>query len=225
MKPKLRNAVLKECQKCFIVCESLKLRRWCYCHSDPKRNARNTLTLPLMMEAYPQWLHSRLRFTATAVFHAAYMSYPSKTKGLLCSNAGWNPPSAITVHLPETSCGAEQVRLFKGGQRSVKAAYANHSFHQGNVLYCMSASQTRCFVHEANLTASGCSASSEGTDYTHLVRANGEMDDGLLYFAGRILRQKLKNSVTPNVLSSVCSSWKIWWKNNWLKGNLMFLRF
>lgn len=98
----------------------------------------------------------------------------------------------------------------------MKAAYADHSFHQVNLLCCMEASQTRCFVHEVHLTASGFSTSSERTGEIHLLRADGEMDDGLFYFAGRILRQKLIHSVTPNVLSSV---------SNCLKGNLMLPRF
>lgn len=99
MKSKLKNAVLKECQKCFVVRSVFKTEAMMSLPQRPKAQRKEHPDAPL----YPQWLHSRLRFTSSAVFHAAYMSYPSKTKGLLCSDAGWNAPSAIIVHLPETS--------------------------------------------------------------------------------------------------------------------------
>lgn len=93
--------------------------------------ARNTLALSLVMEACPHWLHSRLRFTSTAVFHAADIwAARVKQKGCFVPMAGEILPQQLPFTFQRPRCRAEQVRFFKGGQWSVKAGSANHSFHQ-----------------------------------------------------------------------------------------------
>lgn len=79
-------------------------RRWCHCPSDPKPDGEDHAgALPgdgsvSTLATFTSQVH-----VYGSVPRSGYTSGPSKTKGLLCSDGGWNPPSAITVHLPETS--------------------------------------------------------------------------------------------------------------------------
>lgn len=159
--------------------------------------ARNTLALSLAMEACPHWLHSRLRFTSTAVFHAADIwAARVKQKGCFVPTAGEILPQQLPFTFQRPRCGAEQVRFFKGGQWSVKAGSANHSFHQVSVPYWMSklaVPSMRCTWQRRVLELSP-----ERIDSTHFVLANGWVMGGAFGFRAEFSGRR-NITVTPDV--------------------------
>lgn len=103
MKSKIKNAILKECQKCFIVRSVFK--------------AGAMMSLPRRPEAqhkeHPDALTPDGSVSTVAIFTSQVHIYggvprtvyelPEENRKAALFQRGWNPPSAITVHLPETS--------------------------------------------------------------------------------------------------------------------------
>lgn len=122
--------------------------------SSPRRTEAKGIDTPthsLLMGAYAQWLHSGLGFMSTAV---CLLPEQNKRAALFQRGARKPPPQQLPLTFQRPRRGAEQLRFFNGGQRSMKTSKANQAFIQVNILHrAPSTARTGCFDQEVHASA------------------------------------------------------------------------